>query len=330
MTAINSSSSSPFQPSWLLRNPHVQTILSSSAVRRRIVNQQTHALIAASQEKVINCSDNVRLLGEYSPAPQSTTKLVIMIHGWEGCIESNYMLSCGAYLYEQGYSVFRLNLRDHGNSKHLNLKPYNSARITEILDAVAHIQQTYAHQRTYLIGFSLGGNFALRVAANAAAHHLVLERIVAICPVISPNHTINSLENGPQLYHQHFVKLWKRSLLAKLQFFPELNYRQPLSSLHTLQQMNNYFVPRYTNYSTLNEYYNAYRITNEHLAAITTPVHIIFAEDDPVVMCEDLKLLHDTPKLVTIETTRYGGHCAFLENLRCRSWIDRRIAQLVA
>ena len=128
-----------FSPPRWLRNPHIQSIVSSTLPRKLLVKRKAKVMLANTQREIIQCNDDIRLLGEYSHNSENK-KLLIMLHGWEGCIESNYMLSVAARMYSQGYSVFRLNLRDHGNSSHLNERPYNSARLAEILDAMEEIQ----------------------------------------------------------------------------------------------------------------------------------------------------------------------------------------------
>jgi predicted alpha/beta-fold hydrolase len=239
------------------------------------------------------------------------------------------MLSVGAHMYSQGYSVFRLNLRDHGNSSHLNVRPYNSARLTEILDAIEEVQRLHPHRENYLTGFSLGGNFSLRIAANAHLRNISFKKIIAVCPVISPAHTMHSLENGLTLYHNHFVSLWKNSLLGKLEHFPQLDYADKLKPLSSLQAMNEYFIPHLTDYDTLPEYYEAYSVAGNYLQNVAIPTHIITSADDPVVLCDDLKLISVKTENLTIEITQYGGHCAFIENIKLESWIDQRISQLI-
>src|SRR3546814_20301453 len=68
-----------------------------------------------------------------------------------------------------GYSVFRLNLRDHGGSHHLNRDFFHSARINEVLGTIKAVQAFDTATPLYVIGFSLGGNFALRVGLQGPA-----------------------------------------------------------------------------------------------------------------------------------------------------------------
>ena len=69
---------------------------------------------------------------------------------------------------------------------------------------------------------------------------------------------------------------------------------------------------------------NGYAITGDALARLAVPAKIIAAADDPVIPIADLADLAASPAL-SIEVFARGGHCAFLEDYRLRSWVDRAV-----
>ncbi len=83
------------------------------------------------------------------------------------------------------------------------------------------IQRVIPDRRLTIAGFSLGGNFALRVAARAPTAGIALERAIAICPVLRPHSTMDVLEQGSFIYHQYFISKWKESLRLKQRIFPQ-------------------------------------------------------------------------------------------------------------
>ena len=93
---------------------------------------------------------------------------MIILHGWEGSSSSAYVLAAGAYFYNRGFSVCRLNLRDHGESHHLNEGLFHGALLEETFDAVNTVARTSQNLPVYLLGFSMGANFALRIAIKHA------------------------------------------------------------------------------------------------------------------------------------------------------------------
>lgn len=318
-----------FQPPRLLRHHHLQSIFASTGPRQWLVRRRSHALIAHSRPLLLDCGDGVRLLGQLSATPAHARGLVVMIHGWEGSADSLYLLSAGSLLFDAGFSVFRLNLRDHGPTHHLNPELFNSTRIDEVVGAVKALQQLTAPSALFLVGFSLGGNFALRVALRAPTHDIALNRTIAVCPVLDPINTMDNLENGWWVYHHYFRHKWQRSLRRKLLHYPELGYGEDLLKLRTLRAMNDYFVPKYTHFPDTLAYLRGYSIVGDVLRDLAVPCHLITSRDDPVIHSKDLPRLARNPHL-HIEVTEYGGHCGFIENYRLHSWIDRRIRDLLS
>lgn len=321
-------SMSEFLPPGALRNPHVQSILASTRLRRLRLLPATKNLLQASKSVVLDCGDGHQLLGEYSPQATRSRGLVTLIHGWEGSSRSTYLLSAGSALYRAGYDVFRLNLRDHGPSHHLNHELFNSARLDEVVGAMRAIQDNYGHDWQFLAGFSLGGNFALRVAARAGDAGLRLQQTVAVCPVVDPANTMGALEQGWWLYEKYFVRKWKRSLKRKLDFYPDLGYRQHLLELNGLRAMNEYFVPHHTPFPDVETYFHNYSLLNGALETLATPAHIIATQDDPIILAEDMARLpaHDW---LSLEIKPFGGHCGFVSNYRLDSWLDQRLIEVI-
>jgi predicted alpha/beta-fold hydrolase len=183
-----------FRPPAWLAHPHVQSIIPSLPFRRPAVERRCAALLHASSDEILDCGDGVRLLSHHAThvrlGEPPARRLAVLLHGWEGSANSLYILSLGQYLFARGFDVVRLNLRDHGDSHHLNPGIFHSCRIAEVVGAVQRLQALYPEQSLHLVGFSLGGNFCLRVAARARAAGIDLARVVAVCPVLDPEHTM--------------------------------------------------------------------------------------------------------------------------------------------
>ena len=82
-------------PTWL-RGPHVQSVLSSSPLRRRRGARALARLGAQTSEVLLDAGDGVRLQGFHSSLPRPPRGLVLLLHGWEGSVESGYMLHTAA------------------------------------------------------------------------------------------------------------------------------------------------------------------------------------------------------------------------------------------
>ena len=307
-----------------LRHRHVQSLLAGWPVRQRLLRTDARALLQASQPELLDCGDGVKLLGYHAGASGASRGLAILLHGWEGSAEASYVLSVGGTLHAAGYDVFRLNFRDHGETHDLNRELFHSCRIDEVVGAVRRIATAHSARRTFLIGHSLGGNFALRVAVRAPAIGLQLTKVVAICPVLRPHSTMRALEQGLWLYREYFLRRWRRSLLAKAACFPELYDFGDLRRFPTLTATTAFFVERYTSFADLDAYLAGYAVTGRALEGLAVPTRLIAAADDPVIPSDDLRDLASSRSL-QIDLFPHGGHCGFLESYRLRSWLDRAV-----
>jgi predicted alpha/beta-fold hydrolase len=307
-----------------LRHPHVQSLLAGWPLRQHWLRRSAGRLLSAARDEIVDCGDGVRLLGHYSPRPEAARGLAILLHGWEGSAAASYVVAAGSRLYDAGFDVFRLNFRDHGDTFALNRDLFHSCRIAEVVGALAAITARHPADKTFLIGHSLGGNFALRAAARAPAAGIPLTKVVAVCPVLRPHSTMRALEEGLWVYREYFLRRWRRSLAAKAQCFPELYDFGDLKRLPTLTATTEFFVTRYAGFPDLDTYLAGYAITGDALAKLEVPSRLIAAADDPVIPIEDLADVAMTPAL-SVDVFPRGGHCAFIESYRLRSWADRAV-----
>ena len=313
-----------FAPPALLRHHHLQSLLTQAPWRRYRIRQRARALLAAAQSRIIDCGDGVSLQGYQSDPPGRTRGQVVLLHGWEGSADSTYLLSIGTALFAAGFSVFRLNLRDHGDTHGLNEGLFHSCRIDEVHSAVARIRELSEPRFFALVGQSLGGNFALRVAARAAGRGPDIDRVIAVCPVLKPHHTMHALDNGLWIYRRYFLARWRRSLTAKAACFPRLYSFGDLRRFPTLTATTEYFVERFTEFANIDDYLNGYALTGDVLADVRIPTRVVLAADDPIIPAADLELLA-RPQALEVCLADFGGHCGFVDRLLGPSWIDRQI-----
>ena len=297
-------------------------MITKAPWRRRRALAAASRLLGLTREEIVDCGDGIRLQGFLSRPGRSEAGLVVLLHGWEGSANSSYILSAGSALLDAGFAVFRLNLRDHGDSKALNEGLFHSCRIDEVFNAVSRIRERFAPGRFAVVGQSLGGNFALRVAARAAAAGLAIDRVLAICPVLRPHSTMAALDGGLFVYRHYFLARWRRSLLEKAAIFPQLYRFGDLRRFTTLSATTAFFVENYTEFASLDDYLHGYAITGAVLEPLAVPTRIILAADDPVIPVTDLAALA-RPSSMSVSVLPRGGHCGFIDALTGPSWIDR-------
>lgn len=305
-----------FHPPVLLRSRHVQTLMGSRG-HKPWIRRRARDLVASAESHLITTPEGVALKLLANRSDDAPT--VILIHGWLGHADSTHILSAATELRRVGFSVVRLNLRDHGDTAHLNQEMFHSARIQEVIDAVRHVQRKIATGACGLLGFSLGGNFALRVAKATGLP------AVAVCPAVDPLATMHAIDSGWFVYRMYFVRKWRDALVAKQVAFPDrYDFRRALK-LHTVESLTDTFVNEYTPFTDTADYLSRYDLTGTELNG--TRATIVYAEDDPVIPSSGFANL---PESLNLVATPYGGHCAFVHHRAEPRWIDRFAAQRLA
>jgi hypothetical protein len=315
-----------FNPKPWARNPHLQSIFASSGIR----TTGSNPMVGCAEEVIVNGGNNVRLLGYHSSHPGKSGKgLALLIHGWKGSSDSAYILHTGRYLFNKGYDIFRLNLRDHGKSHHLNEGLFHGGLIDETFTSAQNIAHLLDDKPFFIVGFSLGGNFALRIALRKeVSESRNLRHVISISPALDPYKATIAIDNGFPLYRYYFLRKWLRSLKIKQKLFPRVYEFNDIFKMKTLMEITDYIIPRHSPFRDHKEYFNTYTLSGNIFADLSIPVTIITAEDDPVVPVNDFHRLQDHDKLHLL-IQRYGGHCGFIDPFPSGCWYERKIYNIL-
>lgn len=320
---------SPFRPARGLRNRHFQTFFGSGFRRSRLARRELARCDATHEEVTLAAGGDARLQGIYSqPRTQRSETLVLLLHGWEGSIDSNYMRLSAALLLDAGFTVLRLNFRDHGDTYHLNEEMFHSGRIEDVLNAASDAMARWHPPRLAVAGFSLGGNFALRTAIHARSAGLPVVRALAVCPPLDPARTMDALEAGWWPYIRHFEREWRRSLRRKRELFPQRHGFADAVLELPMRALTAWMVEAHTDYGSLDAYFSAYHVDVAALGECGVPVDVLMAADDPVVPLADFDALARQAD-VRLELAENGGHCGFIEDWAMHGYGERWIAERI-
>lgn len=318
---------SAFDPPAWLRNPHLQSVIAASPLRVARARRRLREVPARHQPLLLDAGDGVRLQGVASlPEGGDPRALALLLHGWEGSAESSYMQLTAARLLREGFAVFRLDFRDHGDSHHLNEGLFHSNRLDEVIGAARAVSARWPALPLVAAGYSLGGNFALRLALRAPDSGLALAHVAAVCPLLDPATTMDRIESGLPLYDWYFARKWRRSLQRKRSLFPQRHDFDDTVLALDIRALTDWLVQRHTAFGTLEAYFDGYAIAGDRLAALTVPAHILMAEDDPVIPFDTFRDWA-LPAHATLEIAPWGGHCGFIENAACDGYAERWVAE---
>ncbi len=317
-----------FRPPWPLRNGHIQTMLSSSGVRRVLLPKGAKTVLDGAEHVVVDGGAGVRLSGAYTPQKTQAQArgLAVLFHGWEGSVDSTYVLQTGSRLLADGWDIFRLNFRDHGDSHGLNEALFHSCQIDEVVHAMADIAKRWPARPIALAGFSLGGNFALRVAMQTSRVGIALSYVLAVCPIIDPGAGLFALEEtAPWFYHAYFMRKWRHSLQLKQKAFPAHQYFEMSELKQHMSGLTEAMVLRHTDFNSLQQYLDGYSVAGDVMQAMQIPATILTARDDPVIPVRSFEQL-ELPQNVELDIAPFGGHCGFIRDYGMTSFTDDYIA----
>ena len=326
MTAVESD----FRVTGLLKNSHLQSILSSSPWRRRAGYARLRRLGVMNQAHVLSLPDGTRLAGMHylSPRPDPRRALVLLLHGWEGSAESSYINHSAAELLAAGVDVFALNFRDHGQTHGLNEGLFHSCRLPEVVDAAKAVLSIFRPAQFFVAGYSLGGNFSLRLALAAETESLPIKAAFAICPPVDPSAVLVELERGLPLYHWYFMKKWRASLRRKSALFPQAHQIDEAVLQRDMRGLTKWLVSQHTDWADEEQYFAGYAVSGHRLTAVPVPVRILAAADDPVIPVASLHALQ-LPDSARLEISAHGGHCGFIEDWRLHGFAERWLKNAV-
>ncbi len=316
-----------FAPSPGLRTAFVQSLLASKRPAQWLWKRRGVDLNAKSTLVTLTTADEhgapVQLTGWHTPQVCAKS-LIVLIHGWEGSQDSSYLYGLACTLFAAGHAIFRLNLRDHGSTHHgLNEGMFHSARMAEVLGAIQLVQQQFgADLPLQVVGYSLGGNFALRVGMLGPQIGLKPKLCVGISPAVNPGSTLRAIDEGPTVIHRYFLEKWRKTMAAKARAFPQSYDFSAQQRLVNFTEITRAFVIAHTEYPDLASYLAQYTLTPALLMASTTPLAILTAEDDSVCPPADFAGLSTGGSIRHYLATARGGHCGFISNWRFDSWAD--------
>lgn len=313
-----------YRPSLLLKNPYLQTILASSKIRAF----GTNPMWANARERIIATHVGTKLLGYHSEQPVQPAKgLAVLLSGWEGSADSTYILRCGKILYQHGYDVFRLNFRDHGPSHHLNSGIFYAVLLDEVYQAIAQVADGDGSLPLFLIGFSLGGNFVLRILQKCVQSPITnLRHAVSISPVLNPKRSTQTID-GIAFIRRYFLAKWRRSLLKKQSLFPDLYDFSAIARLKTIQTVTDFLLAKYSEFESAQDYFDAYAVMGSAVADINIPTTVITAADDPIIPVSDFYELVPNANLALV-IHPHGGHNGFINGINLQSWYEMQIVRL--
>jgi uncharacterized protein len=312
----------PFEPHPWLRGCHAQTIVA------RYWGGERKGLHATSHEVEMPDGDRLLILETVPAGWENPRPTAVLVHGLAGSADAPYMVRVGQRLHRMGIRVIRVNLRGAGAGFGLARGIYHAGRSDDLREVVHWLFKRNPGSPIGLIGFSLGANLVLKLAAESAA-----EPVRGLDCVLAANPPIDlaacaQLMLRPEnwLYDWNFVR-WLRIMARRLhERFPELGPPR-LDGVKTLYDFDDRYTAPRNGFGSADEYYRRCSLFTA-LVRIQVPGLIVHAMDDPFVASEPLHQA-ERPEHLAVELVNHGGHLGYLSRHPWqgdRRWLDARLA----
>lgn len=289
-----------FNPFPGLSSPHVQTILAGFAPAGEP---------PPSISRIISLQDGDALCCEISTPPSwmPQDRTIILIHGLGGCHSASYMVRFSRKLYQMGYRAIRFNMRSCGSGRGLAKLPYHGGLTDDVHHVLKVLKDEIPTSPITIIGYSLGGNIALKLASELGeCHSDLVDAAIAVCPPINLAETAELMERPVNhLYNRYYMHHLEK-------FTKEWTEGKPFSTIYEFDRIVT--APRW-GFESPSAYYKA-SSSYDKLAKIQFPCHILLAADDPFInfrSCVD----SERSSAVKIWMSEYGGHMGFF------GWADK-------
>ena len=310
---------SQFKPAWWLRNPHTQTLWAS-------VIRLKPKLKMKWQRVELPDGDFIDLVWS---GPKNG-KTVLILHGLEGSIESNYASGLMRELERHGYQSCLMHFR--GCSGESNRLPfcYHSGKTDDLQYILKYLQDQMNIDAFAAIGFSLGGNVLLKWLSEQGGSGPLKRAAVMSVPF--------QLEQAAERMDRGFSRFYQRHLLNKLlksykKKFNVINCPLDIdiNSINSFLSFDDKVTAPLHGFKDVHDYY-ARASGRQFIPKIQVPTLILHAADDPFMYPHSPPNVDELPENVWLEIPQKGGHVGFITGAIPgwgEYWGERRLAEWI-
>ncbi len=274
-----------------------------------------HLQLPPSEERLIEVEPGARILCHCHWQPERARALtLIVIHGLEGSIDSQYMMGLAVKGTALGMNVIRVNQRNCGGTDALSPTLYHSGRSHDLAEVARSLIEQDGISHFALAGFSMGGNLVLKLAGEWGANGPTQFRAVAaVCPAIDLAASADALhEPSNRLYEHYFLWKLRRRLQAKANLFPGQFDTSRGLHVTSLRDFDDKVTAYYCGFAGASDYYARAAAANV-IDKISVPALIVHAANDPFIriLPGTRQKIADNPN-ITFHESEDGGHCSFI------------------
>ena len=248
-----------------------------------------------------------RLVARYHPG-RAPAPAVILLPGLTGCEASRHVLQAADAWLADGAPVVRLNLRGSPPGRSLAKGHYHMDRVQDLADAclaVAALDPGIRRQGIVIVGFSLGGALALRLA-QAPSRPAIVKAVVAVSAPLDFLAAAERIARPRNRFYERWLLRRLKQETAPLWRDGPAAVRAAVKSARHIRDFDDALTAKEAGFRDAADYY-ASCSPGRGMESLAIPTLIVHADDDPWV--PPPSVAERAPFRVVV--TRGGGHVGF-------------------
>ena len=242
-----------------------------------------------------------------------------------------YMLVTYHALLQRGLSPVGMSFRGCSGEPNRTPRAYHSGDTEDLAYVAAELKERYPDRPLGLVGFSLGGNVALKFLGEGGSGRRLIDAAVAISVPFDLARGALELERGGPywIYRSYFLRSLKRKVAVKRGLIGGLADVQRALTAETLREFDEAVTAPLHGFRDAGQYY-AESSSSRFVSHVRTSTLVIHAVDDPFLPSEAVpfEALLSNPAIETL-LPRRGGHVGFVsaERSGTRFWAEEEAAR---
>lgn len=327
----------PFRPPFWLRGPHAQTLAGKFLRRPEPVSLHRVRIDLPD-------GDFVDLDVGDGDVPPDDAPVVLVLHGLEGNALRSYMVSAYRALSIRGLHPVGMNFRGCSGEPNRLPRAYHSGDTADVRGVLRWIRLRFPRRRIGLLGFSLGGNVALKLLGEDGADAARSSRpdvgaaVDAGCAISVPfdlSAGADALAGGgmARLYSTYFLRSLRGKLETKRPLLEPLIDFPSAVTARTIREFDDRVTARLHGFDGAEDYY-ARSSSIGFLDRIRAPTLVLHSWDDPFLPRSTAEKAAAVPNPALRRVfTESGGHVAFISDGTAgprRFWAEEAAADFLA
>ena len=319
MPLINNST---YRTPFYVSNNHFQTIYTSVIRNVGSIDYQRERITTPDQDFL-----------DLDWSTVGSRRLVLVLHGLEGSSFSKYIISTIKCCNHEGWDAVALNFRGCSGEPNRLLRTYHIGETGDLDVVIKHLVAKRQYDEIAIVGFSLGGNVALKYLGERSSWvHPQVRKAVAVsvpCELTTSIECIDSWYN--YIYRRSFLDNIKAKLRLKAKLFPNQFLPESMFHAKTFYDFDDLYTSIIHDFEGADDFYKK-SSSLQFIPNITIPTLLINAADDSFLSseCYPVNLAKEMPNFF-LEIPENGGHVGFIAfNDDGFYWIEKRILEFLS